>query len=844
MNVTASPQHERSDPDMHHSTRRFLRSIALALIAIAVLAPAAYGSPQGRNSANLRARALAGPMADVPALVFCTRSRYDDGHWYANIGYYCDDENRKAYAGNGRPDVGKLLKLDVRSGDVTTILDAKGGSIRDPQVHYDARKVLFSYRKAGTHHYNLWEIDVDGANLRQLTSGDVDDYEATYLPDGDILFVSTRCNRWVNCWKTQVGTMYRCEGDGSDIRPVSANTEHDNTPWVLPDGRVLYTRWEYVDRSQVEFHHLWVMNPDGTGQSVFYGNQHPHIVMIDAKPIPGSRKILANFSPGHGRNEHKGVATIVSPDSGPDDRGAARSLHRGRQICDPWAFSEDCFIAARDREIVLMDGSGRVEVLYTHRGPGNVHEPRPIAPRPRERIIPEMPEGKAAATGTMVLTDVYNGRRLDGVKHGDIRKLLVLESLPKPVNFSGGPDLTSWLGTFTLERVLGTVPVEKDGSACFEVPANRQVFFVALDENDLSVKRMQSFTCVMPGEVLSCVGCHEERTLTPASYTPQPVLQALRRPPSAIERFEGFPDVVDFHRDVQPILDRYCVECHGYEKREGNVILAGDLGLQWSHAYFSLFAHRQVADGRNGLGNQPPRTIGSSASALLDKVDGSHYDVRAKPEDWRMLWLWIESGATYAGSYAALRNGAGQARSGQAVSAFYRNGGGRVLQTRCVSCHKPGSDRSLPTNQGARTKKLRQTIGRPTAIHERLVEENDPVARFGMAILFNMTRPHFSPLILGPLAKDAGGFGSCPDVFKSKDETDYKKLLGALDAAKKVIDAEPRYSTPGFRPNRQYVRELKKYGVLPADFDPSRDEIDVFRSDQAYWESLWCRTSR
>lgn len=134
------------------------------------------------------------------------------------------------------------------------------------------------------------------------------------------------------------------------------------------------------------------------------------------------------------------------------------------------------------------------------------------------------PNSRAELTGRMILADVYNTRNLRGIKRGEIKRLLVLESLPKQVNFSGGPDLVSWLGTFTLERVLGTVPVEQDGSAYLEVPASRQLFFAALDENDLSVKRMQSFTGVMPGEVVGCVGCHEHRmpALTPPCATKGP----------------------------------------------------------------------------------------------------------------------------------------------------------------------------------------------------------------------------------------------------------------------------------------------------------------------------------
>ena len=292
----------------------------------ASLSPRINGRLDDQSSAaRCAAKALAGPLKNVDEIVFAVRVKYDDGHWYANIGYYCDDEQRKAFAGNGRPDVGKLCKANLRTGETSVLLDARGGSIRDPQPHYDARKILFSYRTADSDYYHLYEINADGSGLTQLTSGPFDDYEPAYLPDGGIVFVSTRCKCWVNCWMTQVGVLYRCDGDGGNIERLSYSPEHDNTPWVLPDGRILYTRWEYVDRSQVEYHHLWTMNPDGTGQAIFYGNMHPRIVMIDAKPIPGGSQVLASFSPGHGVTDHKGIATIVSPAHGPDHAASGPS---------------------------------------------------------------------------------------------------------------------------------------------------------------------------------------------------------------------------------------------------------------------------------------------------------------------------------------------------------------------------------------------------------------------------------------------------------------------------------------------------------------------------------------
>ncbi len=239
----AAPLERRCGTHRHRCGRR-RRSLRPSLIACACafLFPfdAAAGQPPrraGKDSPRL--------PGGITHIVFANRKGYTDGHWYANIGYYCDDA-RPAYAGNGKPAAGRLCLLDVRTGKVKVLLDAGGGSVRDPAVHYDARKVLFSWRKEGTDCYKLHEIGIDGTGLRPITDGPYDDIEPTYLPGGDIIFVSTRCRRWVNCFKTQVGTLYRCGGDGSAVRPVSTNVEHDNTPAVLPDGRILFTRWEYV----------------------------------------------------------------------------------------------------------------------------------------------------------------------------------------------------------------------------------------------------------------------------------------------------------------------------------------------------------------------------------------------------------------------------------------------------------------------------------------------------------------------------------------------------------------------------------------------------------------------
>ena len=202
--------------------------------------------PAAKAPRDLVAEFRRGPMASVEKLVFAVRRSGEDPHWYANFGYTLDHSNWRTYLDGGR-----LCVLDVATGKVAVLLDDPRGNVRDPQVNYDGRSVVFAYRPGGTVHYHLYEMRLDGSGLRQITDGPFDDVEPTWLPDGDLMFVSTRCRRHVNCHTTQTAVLYRCRRNGAAMRELSSNNEHDNTPWPLPDGQILYTRWEYVDRNQM-----------------------------------------------------------------------------------------------------------------------------------------------------------------------------------------------------------------------------------------------------------------------------------------------------------------------------------------------------------------------------------------------------------------------------------------------------------------------------------------------------------------------------------------------------------------------------------------------------------------
>ena len=816
---------------------------------------------------------LDGPLAGIDEIVFAARVGGWD-HWYANFGHYSSPQSEYPNQRGYRPcpplfrDGGRLCCLNIRTGKVRVLLDDPKGGIRDPQVHYDGGKILFAYRKGGEDAYHLYEINTDpsatlragGSGLKQLTDGPWDDIEPTYLPDGDIIFGSSRCKRFVNCYRTPVATLYRCDGDGSNVRMLSTNVEHDNTAWPLHDGRIVYMRWEYVDRSQLDFHHLWTMSPDGTGQMVFYGNERPGYAMLDARPIPGSNRVVASFSPGHGRPEHMGYITVIDPSTGPDNAPGARRLSR-TLFRDPYPISDACFLVADNRGIHLMDGGGHTQMLHPRPAGGKLtfHEPRPLRPRPREPVIaPRV--ALREETGRLILADVTTGRNMAGVRRGEVKKLLILEQLPKPINFSGGPWPLSNGGTFTLARILGTVPVEPDGSAHFEVPALRSLFLVALDERGLSVKRMQSFLSLQPGETQSCVGCHETRDQAPAATAD---LLAMRRPPSPIEPIAGVagrsgpsqfartgklqplaasvPDVLDLATSVQPVLDKHCVRCHNPDRRDGGVDLCGDHTPLFSESYWAMLRHSLIADGRNETyGNRPPRTIGSSASKLLTYFSSDHYDVRPTALEHATVRLWIESSAVYAGTYAALGSGMHPVTMPM-----------DVVERRCGKCHG-----QKPKGKTFGDGTLAFRFGEPGPYipfcHDvatmKLIRTSAGYYKFGRSrpphSLCNLTRPAKSPLLRAPLAKTAGGLGLCkPIVFADTADPDYKAILAAIERASAKHRAEKRFDLPGFVPNVYYTRALQRYGILPADLDP--DQPYGFRAaERAYWRSFWHRPAQ
>jgi hypothetical protein len=267
---------------------------------------------------------------------------------------------------------------------------------------------------------------------------------------------------------------------------------------------------------------------------------------------------------------------------------------------------------------------------------------------------------------------VYEG--LEGVERGEIKYLRIWEQVPRPWtahrfwpdDATLGQNAVISLNAHIYVKVLhGIVPVEADGSAHFVVPADRNLFFQAIDEDFMEVQRMRTFVNLRPGESRSCIGCHEPRNQAPPHRMPL----ALLREPSlpGPQPGESVPRPLYYPTDIQPILDRHCVRCHGGEKTEGDLILTGELTAFFSRSYESLMNRKFVTYIQEFVGPEtnaqktnvtplPPKALGSHASRLIQVLRQGHYEVALPREAWVRLVTWVDANGPYYGSYFGRRN--------------------------------------------------------------------------------------------------------------------------------------------------------------------------------------------
>ncbi|MGM0488017.1 MAG: discoidin domain-containing protein [Planctomycetota bacterium] len=722
---------------------------------------------------------------------------------------------------------GDICVLSSRGPDspprVETLLNERlgPGHVHGVDLDWDAEHIVFGYAQSESQEpiegwldrrtnyqlrrdvepIHLFQMDINGDNLCQLTAGQWSDLDPTFLPSGEIAFVSERCGFSLQCNEFDKDetscNLYVMRGDGSNIRRLSASKDGDYLPHSLADGSIGYCRWEYQERGWAHIQSIWTVRPDGTGaDALFKQHLNEPWALEDVRSVPtrGSRKLVAiaaghhtlaagpvvMVTPSVGMNTDRAIR-IVTPDILPPEGGMS-----GRPVLEggvrdgegfymtPWPLSEKYVLAAYsygDKQndptgygIYLIDVFGNKELLY--RDPDiSTFSPIPIASRPKPLQITDVAD-PTVKDATCAVADVSHG--VAGVEKEDACYLRISQRLAWPYdNRYGGQRYHEVAHTQELQpnwtpvRVLGDVPVEADGSAHFRVPADTPVYFQLLDENHMELRRMRSFISLQPGERRMCVGCHETRGEAPPS---QSFPSAVVRGPSELVPPPWGQQPVSFLRDIQPIFDRHCTECHGGLKPAAGLDFSRGLTARGTipafganRAYETIRVHELVS--RSNIHDDAsitePLAFGSHKSKLIQVLrDGSCTEnIELTPDEWLRLVTWIDGNAPYHDRFI-------NKRRKQPVYDLPADTGlfakiESIHQRRCGTCHEAGE------------------VTRPYWV--------------------DLYAPEESLFLTAPLARSAGGTQKCGKaLYTDRSDEDFAAIAQWLVRAVERAWTEPR----------------------------------------------------
>jgi len=691
-------------------------------------------TPPVENADQGRKLALAQMPAGVTKVAFIKRQSFASNH------YYTEYINHRWVPG------ADIRVLDLKTGKVRGILPekfAKAGIIARMDVNYELDTVVFDYKDARDNGYRIWEIGLDGQGLRRVLAPPADeaaivkkyrkgyhhgtdDMHPCYLPDGDICFISTRCQYGILCDAPDIFSttiLYRMKADGSGLRPLSNSAVSEQAPSVTPDGRIVYSRWEYVDKGGSTVKCIWSMRPDGTASAEVYGNDIAlPPTMNYPRAIPGSNNMYVMLAGPHYPQGNYG--SIVRLDTKKDIRtcepmtymtpfvdvrGEGGWHHRdssegrwerrrgqglGALLTDPYPLSDKYFLVSQKPKgpahndakaygLYLLDEQGKTWLIHRE-ADASCFMPYPLARRKRPIIQPTAINEAAAKKGLAVciVTDVYHG--MENTRRGEVKFLRVLEQVSRPWSArrfwrEPSPEQEhSAVGATHLGLKVqhGVVPVEADGSAHFTVPANKNIFFQALDKDYRAIQTERTYVNYMPGEVRACIGCHEKPDESP---TLSPQLIALKRAPVAPgpqlgEKRGNRP--LCYMTDVQPVLDKYCIKCHaGKKDQKGRPDFRGELTDIYNVSYQSLVSRgvmpliREIRPKTGNAHYLPAKTVGSYNSTLAMIVTGgslvppgerpdrikkdleAHKDLKIAPADALRITNFIDTNAQFYGTY-------------------------------------------------------------------------------------------------------------------------------------------------------------------------------------------------
>jgi hypothetical protein len=585
--------------------------------------------------------------------------------------------------------------------------------------------------------------------------------------------------------------------DGSNVRRLSANYLNDFTPNVTNDGKIIYGRWEYVDRPAIPIQSLWTINPDGTKLAVYYGNRVlSPATFIEPRPMPGNGRILCTMTAHNG--PCRGAIGIIDPTLGVNAQQAIRNLtpevdigkvdkgsgnHVRGPYESPYPVDEEHFLVSRDGTILLRDYEGTKQVVLLRPKDGmGFFNAQPIRPRPRPPVVASSLQNGDNGWATVILQDVYRGLE-PHVKRGQVKQICVVQEIEKSRKaetqyraFGFQFPVVSCGATYAPKKVWGYVPVSEDGSACFKVPAGLPLYFMAIDDHGRALQRMRSFTHFADGEIQGCVGCHEPRSDSPGRGVPLVALQEEMRqaePPRIPEwGLRGF----SYPQIVQPVLNEHCTECHSGLQPPHQVDLSPDKTDFFNVSYETLAREGRPGENPytkwiptfNGMEENilivDPGSWGSPASKLAQIVLSGHPDNDGKPrvkmEPWaqRRILAWIDLNVPYYGT---------------SLSNHYTRTGCRrmlppdldgvlqdVAKKRCASCH---------------------------------ATDDKGTVRIPRKEWVRVDNPELNNFLLAPLAREHGGTQVCGKaVFTSREDADYRRILATFESVNKTLDDNPR----------------------------------------------------
>ncbi len=583
-------------------------------------------------------------------------------------------------------------------GRLTTLFRPKGTQyVGEIDLHFDADRLLFTMPVGKS--WQIHEIRVDGAGLRQVSRGkhaDVDSFDACYLPDGGIAYASTASFHAVPCWHgiEKACAIYRMNADGSGVRQLCFDQDLDLHPAVLPTGQIVFSRWDYTGILHMYLRPLMVMNPDGTGQRALYGsNSYWPNALYYPRAVPRAPEKVVAIAAGYHGPPRMGAAVLIDTSRGTQGgEGVMQFLTRSKQSFDdtvikdmwyaqtwpkflhPFPLTDKHFLIAMQATkkstwgIYLVDTFDNVLPVLLHPS-FDFFEPLPVRKTPTPPIIPDRTDPKRK-DAVVYLHNVYAGPGLAGVPQGTIKRLRVVAY---HFGYPGlaGPDKIGCGGPWEVMRILGTVPVQADGSAVFRIPANTPLTLQPLDAEGKAVQLMRTWYTAMPGEAVSCVGCHEQTQDTPAVRYGA----ALTRKPSEIEPWYGPARGLDFERDVQPALDKFCVGCHNGKPRPDKkqipdlraerfaknytgrkltpqgarrlhpamqkVLVDGDR-IRYTPAYEALLPYIRRVSIEDDVNLLVPGEFHADTSELIQMLRKGHHGVKLDAEAWDRLITWID----------------------------------------------------------------------------------------------------------------------------------------------------------------------------------------------------------